>query len=100
MIRNPLIRRRKSSRPERGVCSRPCLEQGESGISDPKSVLRFRREARAAARLHHTNIVPVFDIGERQGIHYYAMQFIQGQGLDEVIRELRGLRGRMREGET
>jgi hypothetical protein len=76
------------------------LEQGESGISDPKSVLRFRREARAAARLHHTNIVPVFDIGERQGIHYYAMQFIQGQGLDEVIRELRGLRGRMREGET
>jgi tetratricopeptide (TPR) repeat protein len=55
-------------------------------------VLRFRREARAAARLHHTNIVPVFDVGERGGIHYYAMQFIPGQGLDQVIRELRRLR--------
>jgi serine/threonine protein kinase/tetratricopeptide (TPR) repeat protein len=65
-----------------------------TGVNDPKGVLRFRREARAAARLHHTNIVPVFDIGEREGVHYYAMQFIQGQALDEVIRELRGLRGR------
>ena len=55
-------------------------------------MLRFRREARSAARLHHTNIVPVFDIGERDGVHYYAMQFIQGQGLDEVIAELRKLR--------
>src|ERR1700730_17480496 len=63
-----------------------------TGVSDSQSVLRFRREARAAARLHHTNIVPVFDIGERQGIHYYAMQFIQGQGLDEVIAELYRLR--------
>ena len=53
---------------------------------------RFRLEARAAARLHHTNIVPVFGVGEREGVHYYAMQFIQGQGLDVVIDELRGLR--------
>jgi serine/threonine protein kinase/WD40 repeat protein/Tfp pilus assembly protein PilF len=53
---------------------------------------RFRREARAAARLHHTNIVPVFGVGEYNGIHYYAMQFIHGQGLDEVIREVRRLR--------
>jgi serine/threonine protein kinase/WD40 repeat protein len=61
--------------------------------ADGECLLRFRREARAAARLHHTNIVPVFDIGERDGIHYYAMQFIQGQGLDEVITELYRLRG-------
>jgi serine/threonine protein kinase/WD40 repeat protein/Tfp pilus assembly protein PilF len=54
---------------------------------------RFRREARSAARLHHTNIVPVYDVGDFQGIHYYAMQFIQGQGLDEVLNELRRLRG-------
>jgi serine/threonine protein kinase/WD40 repeat protein len=53
---------------------------------------RFTREARAAARLHHTNIVPVYDVGEHQGVHYYAMQFIQGQGLDEVLQELRRLR--------
>lgn len=63
-----------------------------STATDSKSLLRFRREARAAARLHHTNIVPVFDIGESDGVHYYAMQFIQGQGLDEVIAELRRLR--------
>jgi serine/threonine protein kinase/WD40 repeat protein len=53
---------------------------------------RFRREARAAARLHHTNIVPVFGVGEHEGVHYYAMQFISGQGLDEVLKELKKLR--------
>jgi serine/threonine protein kinase/tetratricopeptide (TPR) repeat protein len=53
---------------------------------------RFQNEARAAARLHHTNIVPVFGVGEDQGIYYYAMQFIQGQGLDVVLDELRALR--------
>jgi WD40 repeat protein/tetratricopeptide (TPR) repeat protein len=57
---------------------------------------RFRREARASARLHHTNIVPVFDVGQDGDIRYYAMQFIQGQSLDLVIRELRKLRGRSR----
>jgi serine/threonine protein kinase len=49
---------------------------------------RFRREARSAARLHHTNIVPVFEVGEHLGIHYYAMQFIRGQSLDRVLREV------------
>jgi WD40 repeat protein len=53
---------------------------------------RFRLEARAAARLHHTNIVPVFAVGECEGVHYYAMQFIQGQGLDVIIDALRRLR--------
>ena len=41
-----------------------------------------------AARLHHTNIVPVFGTGEQDGVHYYAMQFIRGQGLDRVLLEL------------
>jgi serine/threonine protein kinase/WD40 repeat protein len=62
------------------------------GLLPPIQLERFRREARAAARLHHTNIVPVYGVGEDQGIHYYAMQFIQGQGLDEVLKELRRLR--------
>jgi WD40 repeat protein/serine/threonine protein kinase len=53
---------------------------------------RFRREARAAARLHHSNIVPVFGVGQDQGVHYYAMQFIQGQSLDAVLQELKRLR--------
>jgi serine/threonine-protein kinase len=53
---------------------------------------RFRLEARSAARLHHSNIVPVFGVGEQAGVHYYAMQFIQGQGLDEVLEELKRMR--------
>jgi WD40 repeat protein/serine/threonine protein kinase len=53
---------------------------------------RFRREAKAAAKLHHTNIVPVFGVGECDGTHYYAMQFIRGEGLDKVLRDLRRLR--------
>src|SRR5262249_34424322 len=53
---------------------------------------RFRREARAAGRLHHTNIVPVFGTGECDGVHFYAMQFIPGQALDNVLHDLRRLR--------
>jgi eukaryotic-like serine/threonine-protein kinase len=51
-------------------------------------VQRFEREAKAAARLHHTNIVPVFGVGEQDGLHYYVMQFIDGRGLDQVLDEL------------
>jgi WD40 repeat protein len=61
-------------------------------LLDPKQVQRFEREARAAAKLHHTNIVPVFGVGCEGGHHYYVMQFIIGQGLDAVIEELRALR--------
>ncbi len=65
----------------------------------PKSVFnrdkvrrRFARESKAAAMLHHTNIVPVFGVGEQDGMSYYVMQFIQGQSLDQVLMELRRLR--------
>ena len=61
---------------------------------DRTTLERFRREARASARLHHTNIVPVFEVGQDGDVRYYAMQFIQGQSLDSVIDELRRLRGR------
>ena len=50
---------------------------------------RFAREAATAASLHHTNIVPVYAVGEAEGIHYYAMQFIEGRPLSEYLRELR-----------
>ena len=50
---------------------------------------RFEREAKAAAKLHHTNIVPVFGVGEQDGMPYYVMQFIQGRGLDLVLEELK-----------
>src|SRR5205823_3582633 len=59
----------------------------------PLYLERFRREARTAARLHHTNIVPVYGVGEENGCCYYAMQFIQGQPLDVVIEEVKRLRG-------
>src|SRR5262249_2439858 len=49
-------------------------------------------EAQAAARFHHTNIVPVFGVGQHEGIHFYAMQYIAGHGLDRVIKELRRFR--------
>ncbi len=62
-------------------------------LHDPNQLERFQREARAAAMLHHTNIVPVFGVGEHNGVHYYAMQYIQGQGLDAVLREVKQLRG-------
>jgi serine/threonine protein kinase/WD40 repeat protein len=61
-------------------------------IGEPPQLRRFEMEARSAARLHHTNIVPVFGVGEDQGVHYYAMQFIHGQGLDAIIAELRRFR--------
>jgi eukaryotic-like serine/threonine-protein kinase len=59
---------------------------------DPKQVRRFEREAKAAAKLHHTNIVPVFGVGRQDGHHYFVMQFITGLGLDVVLEDLRRLR--------
>src|SRR5215470_7727825 len=55
----------------------------------PKAVQRFRREAEAAARLHHTNIVPIYATGEQDGTHFYAMELIEGPSLDNVLRQLR-----------
>jgi eukaryotic-like serine/threonine-protein kinase len=61
-------------------------------VADAKQVRRFQREARSAARLHHTNIVPVFGVGQHDGMHYYVMQFIEGQGLDVIVEKLKQLR--------
>jgi serine/threonine protein kinase len=57
---------------------------------DAKHLQRFKNEAHAAAQLHHTNIVPVFYVGCERGVHFYAMQYIDGQSLAAVIAELRG----------
>src|SRR5207245_6329052 len=56
---------------------------------DAKQLQRFRQEAHAAACLHHTGIVPVYAVGCERGVHFYAMQFIDGHDLAAVIRELR-----------
>jgi serine/threonine protein kinase len=56
---------------------------------DAKQLQRFKSEARAAAHLHHGNIVPVYGVGCQHGIHYYAMQFIEGRTLAALIAEMR-----------
>lgn len=50
-----------------------------------KYLERFQREARAAANLHHANIVPVYGAASESGYHFYVMQFVYGRGLDEVF---------------
>ena len=62
------------------------------GRVDPVQMERFQLESRSAARLHHTHIVPVHGVGEHQGVHYYAMQYIPGHGLDVILTDLRRLR--------
>ena len=57
-------------------------------LLERKQLRRFQREARTAAKLHHTNIVPVFGVGEQDGYHYYVMQLIHGVGLDEILPKL------------
>ena len=56
---------------------------------DSRHLQRFHNEAHAAAHLHHTHIVPVFGVGCERGIHYYVMQFIEGQSLATLIASLR-----------
>src|SRR5262249_43611658 len=60
---------------------------------DPRQLQRFQNEAQAAACLHHTNIVPVYGVGCERGVHFYAMQFIEGQTLATLIAERRQLAG-------
>jgi eukaryotic-like serine/threonine-protein kinase len=62
------------------------------GRIDAIQMQRFQLEARSAARLHHSSIVPVYGVGEAGGIHYYVMQYIQGHGLDVILDDLRRLR--------
>jgi serine/threonine protein kinase/Flp pilus assembly protein TadD len=56
---------------------------------DTRQLRRFKNEAQAAAHLHHQNIVPVFGVGSDRGVHYFAMQYIEGQTLAATIDELR-----------
>jgi serine/threonine protein kinase/WD40 repeat protein len=61
-----------------------------AGVLNPKQLARFKNEAQAAASLDHPQIVSVYAVGSDRGIHYYAMQFIEGLSLAEVILECSG----------
>jgi hypothetical protein len=60
------------------------LPAGMAG--DPKVVARFRREAEAAGRLRHPNVVPVYSVGEAGGLPFFAMELVEGRSLAAVIR--------------
>jgi WD40 repeat protein/serine/threonine protein kinase len=63
---------------------------GHMSFSDVK-VARFQGEAVAAARLQHPNVVPVHAVGEERGTHFFAMEFIRGQSMAELIQKMRKL---------
>jgi serine/threonine protein kinase len=56
---------------------------------DSRQLQRFKNEAQAAAGLHHTNIVPIYAVGCERGVHYYAMQLVEGRTLASAIKEMR-----------
>ena len=60
-----------------------------AAMLDPQRLQRFQNEARAAACLHHGNIVPVFAVGADRGVHFYAMQYIEGRNLADLVHERR-----------
>ncbi len=70
-----------------------------AAVLDPKHLKRFQNEARAAASLRHPNIVQVHSVGCEGAVHFYAMDYVEGQTLAEVIRDLRRIEG-LDEGEV
>ena len=66
----------------------PSLLEGKDTLA------RFRREARAAARLQHPNIVTIFEVGEVEGTHYIAMELVEGIDLGEAMTPTRPLPAR------
>lgn len=57
--------------------------------NDPVTLLRFQREANAASKLNHPNVVQVYDVGEYEGRHYIVMEHVRGRTLKQLI-QLRG----------
>ena len=63
------------------------IKQIRAGLdADPKELTRFQNEAAAAARLAHPNIVPVFDVGQENGLPYIAMELVEGGSLADRLK--------------
>jgi len=58
----------------------------EKYLGDESARLRFLREARAAARLRHTNVASVLHLGKSAGNYFYAMEFVEGETLEHLIK--------------
>ncbi|WP_438433546.1 Stk1 family PASTA domain-containing Ser/Thr kinase [Gorillibacterium sp. sgz500922] len=56
-------------------------------VHDEEFIQRFRREAQSAAALSHPNIVSIYDVGQREDIHYIVMEYVEGNTLNELIKE-------------
>lgn len=56
-------------------------------VNDEEFIRRFRREAQSAASLSHPNVVSIYDVGEEDEVHYIVMEYIEGQNLNEIIKE-------------
>jgi WD40 repeat protein/serine/threonine protein kinase len=65
-------------------------------LATPDVVKRFKAEAEAAASLSHPNIVPIYEIGEHQGQHYFSMGFIEGPNLREALSPIRNPKSEIR----
>ncbi len=63
------------------------LLRSSSGATNERMLERFFREARAAAQIVHENIVQVYDMGEDEGLHYIAMEFVDGGSLQDLVKE-------------
>ncbi len=64
-----------------------------AAVMDQRQLTRFKNEAHIAGQLVHQNIVPVYAVGCQRGVHYYAMQYIDGQSLADVIKDLQASNG-------
>src|SRR5262249_8785421 len=67
-----------------------------TALMDERNLQRFQKEAQSAAHLHHTHIVPVHAVGRDGEVHFYAMQYIEGQSLAQVLTGFGNARERKR----
>lgn len=79
-----MVFRARQKNPSRVVALK-VISSGE--LATPRMVERFNNEALAAARLSHPNIVPIYEVGEDRGWHFFSMEFVEGRTLADLVRD-------------